>query len=151
MIARPSIPSSFAIAAAVTAWSPVIIRTLIPAALAVAIAALAVGRGGSTMPTRVSAVKLVELRQQVAGGSNDAGSKSLPCGGEDAQALLAQTLVLGQVALLHPVVDRDRAKVVGGERGRAPHEELVGAPLTKQRTTSSPPSFFIRWKLAISL
>ena len=38
-------PSSRAIAAAVTAWSPVIIRTLIPAALAVAMAALAVGPG----------------------------------------------------------------------------------------------------------
>ena len=34
VIARPSIPSCFAIASAVTAWSPVIMRTWIPAYLA---------------------------------------------------------------------------------------------------------------------
>ena len=56
VIARPSIPSWLAIAAAVTAWSPVIIRTLIPACFALAIASFAVGRGGSTMPTSVSTV-----------------------------------------------------------------------------------------------
>ncbi len=38
-------PSWSAMAAAVTAWSPVMMRTLIPAALAVAMDALAVGRG----------------------------------------------------------------------------------------------------------
>ena len=47
---------SGAIAAAVTAWSPVIMRTCKPASWAVAIAAFAVGRGGSTIPTSESAV-----------------------------------------------------------------------------------------------
>ncbi len=56
MTARPSIPSSRAIAAAVVAWSPVIIRTWIPAEWHSAIATLASGRGGSTMPTIASRV-----------------------------------------------------------------------------------------------
>ena len=54
--ARPSMPSSPAIAAAVVAWSPVIIRTRIPASWHSAIATLASGRGGSTMPTIASSV-----------------------------------------------------------------------------------------------
>ena len=56
-MARPSMPSSPAIAAAVVAWSPVIIRTRIPASRHSAIAALASGRGGSTMPTIASRVR----------------------------------------------------------------------------------------------
>ena len=51
VMARPSIPSSPAIAAAVVAWSPVIIRTWIPASWHSPMATLASGRGGSTMPT----------------------------------------------------------------------------------------------------
>ena len=70
-------PSWRAIAAAVTAWSPVIIRTLMPAFLAVAIAAFAVGRGGSTMPTRASSSRPVTSGSRSAPGSNAAGSKSL--------------------------------------------------------------------------
>ena len=76
-IARPSIPSSRAIASAVIAWSPVIIRTWIPASCAVAIAALAAGRGGSTIPTSASSVSSVHQREQVGAGSKSAGSKSL--------------------------------------------------------------------------
>ena len=57
VMARPSMPSSPAIAAAVEAWSPVIIRTRIPASRHSAIAALASGRGGSTMPTMASSVR----------------------------------------------------------------------------------------------
>ena len=57
VMARPSIPSSAAIAAAVVAWSPVIIRTRMPALLHSAIAAFASDRGGSTMPTIASSVR----------------------------------------------------------------------------------------------
>ena len=57
VIARPVMPSWRAIASAVTAWSPVIMRTWMPAAWAIAIAAFASARGGSTMPTRASSVR----------------------------------------------------------------------------------------------
>ena len=77
VIARPVMPSWRAIASAVTAWSPVIIRTWMPAAWAIAMAAFASARGGSTMPTRASSVRSVDQRQQVGrAGSNVAGSKS---------------------------------------------------------------------------
>ena len=76
VMARPVMPSFFAIAAAVTAWSPVIMRTWIPAECAIAIASLAVGRGGSTMPTSASAVSPSSSGRRSAFGSNEAGSKS---------------------------------------------------------------------------
>ena len=57
VIARPVIPSFPAMAAAVTAWSPVIMRIWMPAERALAIEALASGRGGSTMPTNASMVR----------------------------------------------------------------------------------------------
>ena len=44
-------PNSRAMAAAVAAWSPVIITVRMPAAFAFAIARAASGRGGSIMPT----------------------------------------------------------------------------------------------------
>ena len=65
VMARPSMPSWRAIASAVTAWSPVIIRTWMPADLASAMAALACGRGGSTMPTSASTVRSSHQREQV--------------------------------------------------------------------------------------
>jgi hypothetical protein len=77
VITLPSMPSWRAIADAVTAWSPVIIRTLIPAALAVAMDALAVGRGGSTIPTRASISRPFTSGSRSAPGSKAAGSKSL--------------------------------------------------------------------------
>ena len=49
-------PSARAIAAAVAAWSPVIIMVRMPAAFALAIAAAASGRGGSIMPTKPAKV-----------------------------------------------------------------------------------------------
>ena len=76
VIARPSMPSWCAIASAVTAWSPVIIRTWIPAACACAMAALAAGRGGSTMPTMARSVSPSMGGSRSAFGSNVAGSKS---------------------------------------------------------------------------
>ena len=77
LIARPGMPSSLAIAAAVTAWSPVIMRTRIPASCAIAIAAFAAGRGGIDDPDQGEHRQPVEQRQQV--GRTDrsvAGSKS---------------------------------------------------------------------------
>ena len=63
-------------AAAVVAWSPVIIRTRMPASLHSAIASLASLRGGSTMPIRARNSRSWTSGEQVAAGSNDAGSKS---------------------------------------------------------------------------
>ena len=70
-------PSWRAIASAVTAWSPVIIRTWMPAAWAIAMAALRLG------PRRVDDADERQQRQVVrsaaagrASGSNVAGSKS---------------------------------------------------------------------------
>ena len=70
-------PSSCAIASAVIAWSPVIIRTWIPASCAVAIAAFAAGRGGSTIPTSASSVSPSISSSRSAPGSKSAASKSL--------------------------------------------------------------------------
>ena len=64
-------------ACAVTAWSPVIMRTWMPAACASAIAAFAAGRGGSTMPTSASIVSPSISCSRSASGSKLAGSKSL--------------------------------------------------------------------------
>ena len=52
-------PSSPAMAAAVVAWSPVIIRTRMPASRHSAMAALASERGGSTIPAIASRVRSV--------------------------------------------------------------------------------------------
>ena len=70
-------PSSRAIASAVIAWSPVIIRTWMPAAWATAIAAFAAGRGGSTMPTSASIVSPSISASRSPPASKLAGSKSL--------------------------------------------------------------------------
>ena len=63
-------------AAAVVAWSPVIIRTRMPASWHSAIAALASGRGGSTMPTIASRVRSVTWPIRSPSGWKVAGSKS---------------------------------------------------------------------------
>ena len=76
-IARPSMPSSRAIASAVIAWSPVIIRTWIPASCAMAIAAFAAGRGGSTIPTSASSVRSLISASRSAPASKLAAVKSL--------------------------------------------------------------------------
>jgi hypothetical protein len=77
VIAFPGMPSSLAIAAAVTAWSPVIIRTCMPARCAVAIAAFAADRGGSTIPARASTVRPSSCGSRSADASKEPGSKSL--------------------------------------------------------------------------
>ena len=76
VIARPSIPSSAPIAAAVVAWSPVIMRTRMPALLHLAMASLASARGGSTIPTIASSVRSWTRPSRSPLGSNVAGSKS---------------------------------------------------------------------------
>ena len=76
VMARPWIPSSAAIAPAVVAWSPVIIRTRIPASLHSAMAALASERGGSTIPAMANKVRSVTRPSRSPPGSNEAGSRS---------------------------------------------------------------------------
>ncbi len=63
-------PSSLPIAAAVTAWSPVIMRTSMPALWHLAMAALASARGGSTMPTMAMIVRSCTSEIRSPCGSN---------------------------------------------------------------------------------
>ena len=74
--AVPSMPSSWPIAAAVTAWSPVIMRTWMPALWHLAMASFASARGGSTMPTMARRVRSCTRSIRLALGSKVAGSKS---------------------------------------------------------------------------
>ena len=53
-------------AAAVTAWSPVIIRTSMPALWHLAMAALASARGGSTMPIMAMIVRSFTMLEEIA-------------------------------------------------------------------------------------
>ena len=146
----PSMSSWRAIADAVTAWSPVIIRTLIPAFFAVAMEALAAGRGGSTIPTRASSSRPVTRGSRSAPGSKAAGSKSFravaitrrPCSPSRWFSAWYSSLNLpsagtGPVSASKTVAARARS--------------WSGAPLTKQRMTSWPDSSVILWKVAISL
>ena len=95
MIARPSMPSWRAIASAVTAWSPVIIRTLMPADFAFAMASRASARGGSTMPTSARSSRSAIEREQV-GVRVEGRRVEVALGrGQDAQALRPEALVLG--------------------------------------------------------
>ena len=74
--ARPVMPSSLPMAAAVTAWSPVIMRTSMPALWHLAMAALASARGGSTMPTIAMMVRSCIWLIRSADGSKPSTSKS---------------------------------------------------------------------------
>jgi hypothetical protein len=76
VMARPWIPSSAAIAPAVVAWSPVIIRTRMPASRHSAIAAFASERGGSTIPAIARRVRSWTRPSRSPAGSKDAGSRS---------------------------------------------------------------------------
>ena len=137
-------PSWRAIASAVTAWSPVIIRTSMPAACAIAMAALASGRGGSTMPTRASSVRsLTSGSRSPRSASNVAGSKSRCAGRHDAQALAAEPLVLRHVRVRD--LGRPGPSVPSASMADAgAREELVRGALDVQRTTSLPASSFMR-------
>ncbi len=74
--ARPSMPSSRAIAPAVMAWSPVIMRTRMPARLATAMAFMASARGGSTSPTSAAISRSCISAIRSDEGSKVAGSNS---------------------------------------------------------------------------
>ena len=132
--ARPSMPSWLAMAWAVTAWSPVIIRTRMPADFAFAIASLASGRAGSTMPTMREQRHPVEQRQQVGIRVERRRVEVLLAGRHDPQALLAEPIVLGQVGVAD-LGDRDLGAVRAVGAARRGREAGPGAPLTNARMT----------------
>ena len=66
-MARPVMPSWRAIASAVTAWSPVIMRTWMPAAWALAMAALASGARRIDDADQGEQREVADQRQQVVG------------------------------------------------------------------------------------
>ena len=74
VIARPSRPSSEAIAAAVSGWSPVIILTVMPACLHWAIAAFASALGGSTSPTSPTKVRSATQAERSPDALNASGA-----------------------------------------------------------------------------
>ena len=87
-----------------------------PASCAISIAAFAVGRGGSTIPTSASTVRPSSCGEQVGRRVEVVRLEVLSSGRHHAQALARQALVLVHVPLLERVVDRhDRA----GRPGRA--------------------------------
>ena len=130
------------------AWSPVIMRTRMPASLQSAIASLASLRGGSTIPTSASSVRPCTSSSRSPPGRSSRGR----CRARPRPA---------------PAGPRRRAgrSRPGRDRGRPPRARLEpsasricderasstsGAPLTKQRTTLRPPSS-ISWNVAMSL
>ena len=150
VIARPSMPSFPAIAAAVTAWSPVIMRTWIPADFALAIAAFACGRGGSTIPTSASSVSPSTSGSRSAFLSNVPGSKSLRAVASTRRPCSPSRVFSSRY------FDLNSSFNPTGWRSAPSADELrasswSGAPLTKARTTSLPSASCMRWNVAISL
>ena len=150
MIARPSIPSWRAIASAVTAWSPVIIRTLMPADFALAIASRASARGGSTMPTSASSSRSVDERQQV-GVRVEGRRVEVPLRGRhDPKTLRPQSIVLGQV-LLAALVGELEDRPIGPLRPRGAREELVRGALHEGADDVAALASLSRWNVAMNL
>ena len=148
--ASPSMPSSRPMAAAVTAWSPVIMRTWMPALLQVAMASLASARGGSTMPTMASRVRSCTWPSRSPLGSKVCGSKSRR----------ATTITRSPAPAMRSFSSRARwrfSSVMGtvlpsGSQNEPPRATSTsGAPLTKQRTTGFPCSSGMWWKVAMNL
>src|SRR6185312_3905267 len=81
-----------------------------------------------------------QQREQVGAGVERGRVEVLARGGQHAQPLLAQPLVLGQVQIPGSAVDRQRPGI-GVENGPGTHQQLVAAasmpPLTAS-TTSAP-------------
>ena len=102
VIARPGMPSWPAIAAAVVAWSPVIIRTRMPASWHSAMASFASLRGGSTMPIRASSSSSSTSAERGRCWVERAGSKSLRATREHPHALAGEAVVLFEHAVLDP-------------------------------------------------
>ena len=99
-----------------------------PASWAVAIAAFAAARGGSTIPTSASRVRSFISASRSAPGVEVRGVEVLARGRHDAQALAGEPLVLLQVARLEGLVDRGRRECRVEVR-RGPGEQLVGRAL----------------------
>ena len=126
--ARPSIPSWAAMAAAVVAWSPVIMRARIPASLQCAIASPASLRGGSTMPDEREQRQPLHLVEERALGMEVRRLEVAGGDGEHAEALAGEPVVLGEDAL--PARRRrgiaDAVRIADVRRAR---EEHVGRSL----------------------
>ena len=100
-------PSWRAIASAVTAWSPVIIRTWMPAAWALRDRVARLGARRVDDADEGQQLEVADQRQQV-GVRVERGRVEVALrGGHDPQALGAEALVLGQVRLAD-LVDRVR-------------------------------------------
>ena len=125
--ARPSMPSWFAIAAAVVAWSPVIMRTRIPASLHSAIASLASLRGGSTMPTAPATSGPRTSSSSVAAGSNAPGSMSRVATASTRRPSPASRSFSARTRLAAALGGNGRA--VGVADLRRPREQDVGRAL----------------------
>src|SRR5262245_4470809 len=128
VIARPSMPSWPAIAAAVVAWSPVIIRTRMPASLHRPMASRASLRGGSTIPARGEELEIGDERQQVA-RRVERGRVQVAAGtGRHPQPRAGKPVVRGDDAVHGVGTHRHRA-AVGVEVRRRPRQQDVGGAL----------------------
>ena len=116
--ALPSMPSSWPMAAAVTAWSPVIMRTWMPALWHLAMASLASARGGSTMPTMARSVRSVHQVDQLGLGIEGRGVEVAAGHHHDPLAGLRHALVLLQRQLAVLVGDRPRLAVRAASKSR---------------------------------
>ena len=148
--ALPGMPSSRPMAAAVTAWSPVIMRTSMPARWHCSIAAFASARGGSTMPTIAKSVRSRMSSRCGASGWNVAGSKSR-------RATTMTRSPLAAMRSFSSLASCRRSSSIGVEVPSGVQNEAArpsntsGAPLTKQRMTSLPWWSVIRWNVAMNL
>ena len=148
--ARPSIPSSWAIACAVIAWSPVIIRTRMPALRASAMALVASARGGSTSPTSAT------ISRSCISGIGSAEGSNLP--GSNSRWANPRTRRPCPAIRSFSAVTRARMSSVSrsvrppGIRAKADRSRITsGAPLTYARTTGFPDSPGIVWNVAMNL
>ena len=118
-------PISRPIASAVPAWSPVIILTLMPAVWQSAIASIASGRGGSTMPHTPRNSR--SCRSSIVSASVPDAHR-LARRGEDAEALRAEL-----VDRRLPPHDVERLGAGGTALGERPLEQPVGGALDEDR------------------
>src|SRR5664280_2240554 len=146
---RPLMPSSPAMVVAVAAWSPVIMCTAMPAAWHFAIAVLASGRGGSTIPTMASSTRSSRRASRSSSGSTSVRSKSLPATASTRRPWPPRTRFASAYRACRS--GSNGTGPAGQPGARASRASTSGAPLTKQRTTSRPSPAVHRWKVADSL
>ena len=121
-----------------------------PAFAAVAIDALAVGRGGSTIPTRASSSSPVTSGSRSAPGSKAAGSKSLRAMAITRRPCSPSRWFSARYRCRNsPSAGAGPASASATVAARA--SSWSGAPLTKHRITSLPDASVIVWNVAISL